>query len=209
MYWFWENGIKEYLIMFLLKRGNDLNEELIIVTACFVKIWVLCLRLQLPISSYRGHAWLHFSLQKHYWSFISHQRRDCILSNHYSKSWSNEWVKISSWSFCPSFTATENSVDGGGGGHACTFQMNEVKFRAPSAHPRHPWFIRKVWWRWLLRQPRSALWVTESTGGKYWGNPSFAHRPGRTMCLQYYQMWCLCLPWEVGAGGGLFLESIR
>lgn len=115
MYWFWENGIKEYLIMFLLKRGNDLNEALIIVTACFVKIWVLCLRLQLPISSYRGHAWLHFSLQKHYWSFISHQRRDCILSNHYSKSWSNEWVKISSWSFCPSFTATENSVDGGVG----------------------------------------------------------------------------------------------
>lgn len=38
MYWSWENGIKEYLIMFLLKRGNDLNEELIIVTACFVKI---------------------------------------------------------------------------------------------------------------------------------------------------------------------------
>lgn len=51
----------------------------------------------------------------------------------------------------------------------------------------------KVWWRWLPSQPRSALWVTESTRGKYWGNPSFAHRPGRTMCLQYYQMWCLCL----------------
>lgn len=41
-------------------------------------------------------------------------------------------------------------------GRARAVQMNEVKFRAPSAHPRHPWFIRKVWWRWLLRQPRSA-----------------------------------------------------
>lgn len=87
----------------------------------------------------------------------------------------------------------QNSADSEDEATPVTVQMNEVKFRAPSAHPRHPWFIKKVWWRWLLRQPRSALWVTESTRGKYWGNLSFAHRPGRTMCLQYYQMWCLCL----------------
>ncbi len=175
---------------------------------CLDEVWVVCLRLQLPISSYRGHAWLHFCLQKHCWPLINHQKRGCIFSNVYSKSGSNEWVRIWSGSLRPSFTATEQCGQRSWG-HACTVQMNEVKFRAPSAHPRHPWFIRKVWWRWLLRQPRSALWVTESTRGKYWGNPSFAHRPGRTMCLQYYQMWCLCLPWEVGASGGLFLESIR
>lgn len=91
-------------------------------------------------------------------------------------------------------------------GHACTVRMSKVKFRAPSTHPRHPWFIRKARWRWLLRQPRSALWVSESTRGKYWGNPSFAHRPGRTMCLQYYQMWCLCLAClgKWGLAGGFF-----
>lgn len=100
----------------------------------------------------------------------------------------------------------QNSVDSGDGATPVTVQMNEVKFRAPSAHPRHPWFIIKVWWRWLLRQPRNVLWVTESTRGKYWGNLSFAHRPGRTMCLQYYQMWCLCLACvgKWGPVGGFF-----
>lgn len=44
----------------------------------------------------------------------------------------------------PSFTAPEQCGQSSRG-HACTVQMNEVKFRAPSAHPRHPWFIRKVW----------------------------------------------------------------
>lgn len=131
-----------------------------------------------------------------------------FLNDDYSKSGSNEWVRIWSWSVRPSFTATEQREQRSGG-HTRTVQMNEVKFRAPSAHPRHPWFIRKVWWRWLFRQPRSALWVTESTGGKYWGNPSFTHRPGRTMCLQYYQMWCLCLPWEVGASGGSFFGKYQ
>lgn len=99
----------------------------------------------------------------------------------------NEGVRL-----CPSCAITKQCGEESRN-HCCTVQMNEVKFRAPSAHPRHPWCIRKVWWRWPLRQPRSALWVTESTRGKYWSNPSFAHRPGRTMCLQYYQMWCLCL----------------
>lgn len=118
--------------------------------------------------------------------------RRCVFSHDYIQADFSEGVKMWCWSLCASFTVTQQQGEGSGG-HACTVQMNEVKFRAPSAHPRPPWFIRKVWWRWLLRQPRSALWVTESTRGKYWGNPSFTHRPGRTMCLQYYQMWCLCL----------------
>lgn len=89
--------------------------------------------------------------------------------------------------------------------HARTVQMNELKFRAPSAHPRHPWFIREVWWRWLLRRPRSALWVTESTGGKYWGNLSFAPTDLEGQCA-YSITRCGVSAWlgKWGLAGGFF-----
>lgn len=62
----------------------------------------------------------------------------------------NKWVKIWRKWLCPSVRATVHSV--GTRVEATRAQVNALKFRAPSVHSRHPWFIREVWWRWLLRR---------------------------------------------------------
>lgn len=112
--------------------------------------WIVCSRLQLPISSYRGHAWQHFSLQRYYSALISHQKRGCLLFSHdISKATAKQvsenlrWISLS---FSQGHTKQRGDRSGS---HT---QVNALKFRAPSAHSRHPWFIREVWWRWLLRR---------------------------------------------------------
>lgn len=69
-------AIKYALYTFLkTKLGQNLKMRLKwALCVCFV-----CLRVQLPISPYRGHACLHFSLQKPYQPLINHQIRGCIF----------------------------------------------------------------------------------------------------------------------------------